>query len=122
MSDGKITEIYNKGLSEVMDVMKKMSNNIKEKDAKIEKLEAELRKLNKQCNKNSKNSSKPPSTDKVKKKTKSLREKSDKKPGGQEGHKGQTLKLSENPDQVEICEAKKCFKCGASLIDIENKR
>lgn len=122
MSDGKITEIYNKGLSEVMDVMKKMSNNIKEKDAKIEKLEAELRKLNKQRNKNSKNSSKPPSTDKVKKKTKSLREKSDKKPGGQEGHKGQTLKLSENPDQVEICEAKKCFKCGASLIDIENKR
>ena len=53
---------------------------------------------------NSRTSSKPPSTDKGNftnaPKTRSLREKSERKPGGQEGHPGSTLKQVEVPDQI----------------------
>lgn len=121
MSEGKITEVFNKGLSEVIGTMKKMSNDIKERDAKIEKLEAELRKLEKQKAKNSSNSSKPPSSDGLNKKTKSLRKKSDKKPGGQKGHEGITLELSPNPDEVKVQSVDKCIKCGASLIFLKSE-
>ena len=66
-------------------------------------------------NKNSNNSSKPPSSDGFKKKTKSLRTKSGKSPGGQKGHEGNTLELSDNPDEVVIHAVGKCETCGVSL-------
>ncbi len=51
-------------------------------------------------NLNSKNSSKPPSSDPNRKKL--GKKKSDKKPGGQNGHVGNTLKKIENPDKVKV--------------------
>jgi len=48
--------------------------------------------------KNSKNSSVPPSKDENRPKRKSLLEKSGRKPGGQKGRKGNTLKMVEVPD------------------------
>lgn len=51
-------------------------------------------------NLNSTNSSKPPSSDPNRKKT--PRSKTGKKPGGQNGHVGTTLKKVDNPDKVEI--------------------
>lgn len=51
---------------------------------------------------NSRNSSKPPSTDPNR--LKPTRKKSGKKPGGQEGHVGTTLKQIEEPDDVEVIE------------------
>ena len=51
--------------------------------------------------KNSRNSSKPPSTDGLSKpKPKSLRPRGKRKPGGQKGHKGQTLRMVEEPDHI----------------------
>ena len=51
--------------------------------------------------KNSRNSSIPPSQDYTRtSKDRSLRESSGKKPGGQQGHKGVTLKMFEKPDKV----------------------
>ena len=60
-------------------------------------------KLKEQLNKNSSNSSKPPSSDGLKKKpaTRSLRGKSGKKPGRQEGHEGKYLFVTEKPDRIE---------------------
>jgi transposase len=48
--------------------------------------------------KNSKNSSISPSQDPNRKRQKSLRKKSGKKPGGQQGHKGSTKKMVSTPD------------------------
>lgn len=122
MSEGKIIEIFNKGLGEVISTMKTLSNQIKEQEAKIDELNKRIKTLEGSSKKNSKNSSKPPSSDVFKKKTKSLRKKSNKKPGGQKGHEGKTLNLTKNPDKIKVHKVDNCFKCGASLVDIEKER
>ena len=68
----------------------------------IEELNGTIRELREQLNKSSGNSSKPPSSDGLKKKpaTKSLRGKSGKKPGGQNGHKGKYLSVVSEPDEI----------------------
>ena len=51
--------------------------------------------------KDSNNSSVPPSKDENRPlRTNSLREKSDRKVGGQPGHEGKTLEMTENPDEI----------------------
>jgi transposase len=67
---------------------------------------------------NSTNSSKPPSSDGLAKpnpKPKSLRERTGKKTGGQEGHTGTTLSPKENPDVIIIHELERCSCCGCDL-------
>ena len=67
--------------------------------SRISELEEEIRHL-KSPKKDSRNSSVPPSQDPYRnKKTNSLREKSGKRPGGQQGHKGITLEMSEHPTE-----------------------
>ncbi len=61
---------------------------------------ARLAALEARLGKNSHNSSKPPSSDGLAKKTTSLRGKSDKKVGGQKGHKGTTLRQSEHVVEI----------------------
>ncbi|MGL6063489.1 MAG: DUF6444 domain-containing protein [Fusobacteriaceae bacterium] len=61
-------------------------------------------------NMNSSNSSKPPSTDDFKK-TKSLREKSNKSSGGQIGHKGSTLNKVLEPDSIIELAHDSCEHC-----------
>lgn len=67
----------------------------------IDDLNRTIAELQEQLNKNSRNSSMPPSSDGYKKPApKSLRKPSGKKVGGQKGHKGQTLKITAEPDTV----------------------
>lgn len=63
---------------------------------------------------NSSNSSFPSSRDLGKKKKNNSRKKTDKKPGGQTGHKGSTLKQVDNPDVTVDCELSSC-DCGHSF-------
>lgn len=66
---------------------------------------------------NSQNSSKPPSSDGLGKpapKTRSLRGKAARKPGGQPGHEGRTLSQVANPKHTKIHEPGPCG-CGRSL-------
>jgi len=66
--------------------------------------------------KNSTNSNRPPSSDFPKpNKTNSLRTPSGKKPGGQPGHDGNTLKMVEVPDTIENHQSNFCAKCGKDL-------
>jgi len=80
-------------------------------------LSARVAELEARLSKNSHNSSKPPSSDGLSKKPKSLRQASGRKSGGQKGHEGSTLERVGVPDVVvqhplpEVCE-----QCGATLV------
>ncbi len=64
---------------------------------------------------NSRNSSQPPSTDGPGAPTRSLRKPSKRKPGGQDGHRGQTLQQVSDPDVVIRHEPSCCHGCGSDL-------
>jgi transposase len=87
---------------------------------RVEKLEAKVAELER----NSRTSSKPPSSDSGNftnpPKPKSLRKKSGRKPGGQKGHKGSTLKQvpADEIDHViehRLSETDRCPKCSAPM-------
>lgn len=68
--------------------------------------------------KNSRNSSMPPTKDENRpKKNQSLRTPSGKKPGGQQGHKGSTLLMTDNPDTILDHKPCYCNNCGAGIAD-----
>ena len=81
----------------------------------VGQLGTRLHELEGRVSKDSHNSSKPPSTDGYAKKTRSLRQKSGKKPGGQEGHAGSTRHFVEMPDEIIMVRPEKCAHCQASL-------
>jgi len=86
---------------------------------KIGQLEARLEVLENQAKKDSRNSSKPPSSDGFGKRTKSLREKSERQSGGQIGHEGNTLEWREEVDEIIVHRVDCCEGCGASLATTE---
>src|SRR5271168_5325874 len=79
--------------------------------------EARIAELERRLGLNGSNSGKPPSSDGLKKplRTSSLRQPSGKKPGGQQGHPGETLRRSETPDAVIDHYPPGCAACGALL-------
>jgi transposase len=85
--------------------------------ARIDVLERELARYT--TRKDSNNSSLPPSKDENRPpRTSSLREKGNRKAGGQPGHEGKTLEMTETPD--EIIEHRACFcpECGKDVSDL----
>lgn len=70
--------------------------------------------------KDSHNSHLPPSSDRFHRQPKSLRKKSGKQPGGQTGHAGNTLKLSETPDLVIVHPVEHCQHCQADLREVQS--
>ncbi len=103
-------------IGELKRIILMQAQEIKLLKARITDLEQKLeRYINR---KDSNNSSLPPSKDENRPpRTSSLREKSDRKVGGQPGHEGKTLEMTENPD--EIIEHRACFcpECGKDLIN-----
>lgn len=81
----------------------------------IERLEARVKTLEDQRSKDSQTSSKPPSSDPLAKKPRSLRTKSGRKPGGQPGHQGKTLPLVAVPDEVVRHPLTECPHCLTTL-------
>ena len=96
----EILSIYEAGPEAVISVIQRLETIIEEQSILISKLEERVKVLEARLNQNSHNSSRSPSTYFLKSKPnpKSHRKKSDKKPGGQEGHPGTTLKRVNEPD------------------------
>jgi transposase len=84
----------------------------------IAELRAEVAELRRQLGQNSRNSSKPPSSDSpfAKPAPKSLRRKSGRTPGGQQGHPGSTLTQVADPNEVVRHDPGACGGCGADLV------
>ncbi len=80
-------------------------------------LKARIAELERRLELNSSNSGKPPSSDGLTKpvRVKSLRERSGKKPGGQKGHKGETLRQVTDPNEVVDHYPAACSMCGVGL-------
>lgn len=80
-------------------------------------LTARIAELERQLGLHSGNSGKPPSSDGLKKppRTVSLRAPSDKKPGGQPGHPGDTLRQVAEPDVILDPYPNRCPNCGSTL-------
>lgn len=85
--------------------------------ARLDALEAENVELRRRLGQNSRNSSKPPSSDSpfVKPAGRSLRRKTGRKPGGQQGHPGSTLAQVADPDESLRHEPGRYAGCGADL-------
>jgi transposase len=82
----------------------------------IERLKARVAELEARLGMNSRNSSKPPSSDGPGKPApKSLRGRAGRKPGGQGGHDGRTLRQVDDPDEVRRHEPACCRACGRDL-------
>jgi transposase len=91
---------------------------IEQQQAAIAQLTTRVQQLENQLATRSHNSSKPPSSDGLTKKTKSRREKSGKKPGGQPGHPGQTLRMVADPHHTVGHFPAQCPCCGEALAEV----
>jgi transposase len=105
-------------LIEKISVLEKL---VEQQAAVIATQSARIAELENRLNKNSSNSSKPPSSDGLLKppRTNSLRENGKNKSGGQPGHKGDTLKQIQTPDQIERHRLSQCPTCLAPLTSVE---
>lgn len=102
--------------------LKKENATLKKENAELKKRIGDTPNLNPPL-KNSSNSSIPPSKEDIRssqiRRTKSLREKSDRPVGGQKGHEGHTLKQREHIDKQITLEPDFCTHCGDSLEAIK---
>ena len=89
--------------------LRQLVKSLEEKVALLLELQQKQR-----IKKDSGNSSLPPSSD-IGKKTRSLREKSERSVGGQKGHHGNTLEMTASPDKIIDLKSNYCGRCGNSL-------
>jgi transposase len=83
-------------------------------------LSEQVQALQEQLKKDSHNSHLPPSSDRFQRQPKSLRKSSGKKAGGQSGHAGSTLQLSQTPDSVIVHAVEQCQHCRRDLREVES--
>jgi transposase len=117
-----ILKVYEAGPDAVVDLVQSLirefTSVIEKQGTEIRELIARVKTLENQLNQNSRNSGKPPSSDGFKKPNpKSLRETGKRPVGGQKGHTGHTLSMTNEPDHVVVHRVDTC-SCGHDLTDI----
>jgi transposase len=113
-----------------MDKLRRENERLKQENQELRELlkqamerltaaEEKIKQLSEQLKQNSRNSNWPSSRDKnrQKPKPKSLRPKTERKAGGQEGHKGHTLAFNPEPDVIEKYRPVQCARCQAPLAE-----
>lgn len=102
------------------DLVGKLLNRVAVLESENAALKSENAELLARLNQNSSNSHKPPSSDGLKKKP-ALPQSKGKKTGGQFGHKGKTLEMVPNPDQIVVHHAVCCPCCAKvfAATDVE---
>src|SRR5205085_7514413 len=121
----KAQQDLREGLRQAIEALEFLQERVKELEQlpaenralrqEVARLTDQLTALQEQLAKDSHNSSLPPSSDRFHRQPKSLRHKSSKKPGGQIGHKGHHLKLSQTPDLIELHAVERCECCQQDL-------
>ena len=104
----EILAVYAAGPEAVVALVEQLQTQLLALTERVAALEARLAK-------DSHNSHQPPASDGLARKTRSLRQKSGKKPGGQPGHPGSTLRWSEHPDRIVTHAPERCGQCGTPL-------
>jgi transposase len=101
-------QVYEKGFEATYALFDALQQAVEALENRVSHLEAILAK-------DSHNSSKPPSSNGFKRPPKSLRQKSGKKAGGQQGHAGSAMRQVENPDHTVIHRRRGKCSCGCNL-------
>jgi transposase/uncharacterized coiled-coil protein SlyX len=126
MSAEKIWATIKEGPAAAFQLIQGLLATIAELNERIEQLLATISELNEriktqdeQLHKNSRNSSKPPSTDGFSRPSRPtpIRPKTDRPSGGQKGHPGHTLEMTDKPDHVIVHHVLSCNGCNRSLAD-----
>jgi len=99
-------------------IIQQQQTHIQQQQIQILQLQSRVSDLEARLAKDSSNSGKPPSSDGLKRKPKSQRDKSDKKPGGQQGRVGKGLSRVGNPDLIVTHAPTSCQGCGSNLNGI----
>lgn len=122
MSEQAREQLRQLNKEQLIDIILDLREQIVKLTAIVQAQNERVKKLEDQVAKNSRNSGKPPSSDGLKKKPRSLREKGKRKTGGQEGHEGRTLKMVEVPDYEMLHAVTTCSECQANLEEVEVER
>lgn len=92
---------------------------LQEMQGQVETLTRQVKEWQARLAKKSHKSSLPPSSDRFVRQPKSLRKRSEKKPGGQEGHPGTTLRFPTSPDEVLEYRVTVCASCQQDVREVE---
>ena len=106
----------------LQDVITQLWGQIESQRATIEEQKKRIEELEAKEKKDSHNSSKPPSSDGLSKRKRSKpaeKRKKGRRPGGQKGHEGTTLRMVESPDKLQEHRVERCCECGKSLAEQE---
>src|SRR5438132_2173468 len=103
------------GLQQSIIAINSQQERVKTLEGLIDFLQERVKTLEGQQAKDSQNSNLPPSSDRFVRPPKSLRQKSGKKPGGQQGHRGHHLRQVQSPDEVLIHPVICCQHCQHDL-------
>lgn len=102
-------------VQQLREEVKRLTQENQELRERLTAAEATIKQLVELLGQNSRNSHWPSSRDKSRRKSKSLRSKSERKAGGQEGHEGHTLAFNPEPDVTQRHRPTECEHCQASL-------
>ena len=105
-------------ISTLSHVVAQLQEQLAQRDAVIAQLQEQLHQIQARVDKDSHNSHLPPSSDRFVRQPKSLRSKSGKKPGGQAGHQGHSLKQVASPDSVQLHRVECCERCQHDLREV----